>query len=36
MEWRGLGSFQHIQGKILEFPIMRKPDFNEVFILHTN
>jgi hypothetical protein len=36
MEWWGLGSFQHTQGKLLEFPILRRPNFNKVFILHTD
>ncbi len=36
MEWWGLGSFQHTQGKAFRVSILRRPDFNKVFILHTN
>jgi hypothetical protein len=28
--------FNTLKEKLLEFPIMRRPDFNKVFILHTN
>ncbi len=36
MEWKGSGNFQHTQGKLSEFPILRRPDFKKVFILHTD
>jgi hypothetical protein len=29
-------AFNTLNEKLLEFPILRKPDFNKVFILHTN
>jgi len=36
MEWRGSGSFYTFKKKLSEFPILRRLDFNKVFILHTN
>jgi len=35
MEWWGSISFQHIQGKAFK-SFLRRPNFNKVFILHTN
>ncbi len=29
-------AFNTLKEKLLEFPILRKPDFNKVFILHIN
>ncbi len=29
-------AFNTFKEKLSEFPILRRPDFNEVFILHTN
>jgi hypothetical protein len=36
MEWRGLGSFQHTQGKTFKVPHFEKIWFSKVFILHTH
>jgi hypothetical protein len=29
-------AFNTLKEKLSEFPILRRPDFNKVFILHTN
>ncbi len=34
MEWRNLGGFNTLKEKLLEFPIVKRPDFSKVFILH--
>ncbi len=36
MEWRGSRSFNTLKEKLSEFPILRRFDFNKVFILHTD
>jgi hypothetical protein len=29
-------AFNTFKEKVLEFPILRRPDFSKIFILHTN
>jgi hypothetical protein len=36
MEWRGSRSFNTLKEKLSEFPILRRFDFNKIFILHTD
>jgi hypothetical protein len=36
MEWKGLRSFQHIQGKAFKVPHFEKTWFHQSFILHTD